>query len=249
MVAAPALGDVMQQDRQVKRRQGLHLVDHRAREGKVILEPFFLDSIEDADGADGVLVDGIDVVHVVLHLGDDAAEIGQEASQDPGFVEPHEGHFRIGAGKDFHELTVGVRVLAQFPVDQFQVLAHQAKGIGMNIDLVALGEAKQLQHFHRRFFEGVLVLDAQTVAVEDEILDLAPPKAEARKAEPGVAFFLLFLQDGAENPGQVADVLGDQKVMLPEPLDPLGAGLQPGPGLYGELMEGLARSLKGCLGF
>ncbi|MCH7832826.1 MAG: zinc ABC transporter substrate-binding protein [Proteobacteria bacterium] len=32
-------------------------------------------------------------------------------------------------------------------------------------------------------------------------------------------------------------------------LDPLGAGLKPGPGLYGELMEGLARSLKGCLGF
>lgn len=30
-------------------------------------------------------------------------------------------------------------------------------------------------------------------------------------------------------------------------LDPLGAGLTPGPGLYGELMRGLARSLKGCL--
>ena len=31
-------------------------------------------------------------------------------------------------------------------------------------------------------------------------------------------------------------------------LDPLGAGLKPGPGLYAELMRGLARSLKGCLG-
>ena len=30
-------------------------------------------------------------------------------------------------------------------------------------------------------------------------------------------------------------------------LDPLGAGLTPGPGLYGELMEGLARSFAGCL--
>ena len=30
-------------------------------------------------------------------------------------------------------------------------------------------------------------------------------------------------------------------------LDPLGAGLDPGPGLYGELMEGLARSFAGCL--
>ena len=30
-------------------------------------------------------------------------------------------------------------------------------------------------------------------------------------------------------------------------LDPLGAGLKPGPGLYGELMRGLAESLKECL--
>lgn len=30
-------------------------------------------------------------------------------------------------------------------------------------------------------------------------------------------------------------------------LDPLGAGLTPGPGLYAKLMRGLARSLKGCL--
>ncbi len=31
-------------------------------------------------------------------------------------------------------------------------------------------------------------------------------------------------------------------------LDPLGAGLDPGPGLYAGLMRGLARSLVGCLG-
>jgi zinc transport system substrate-binding protein len=30
-------------------------------------------------------------------------------------------------------------------------------------------------------------------------------------------------------------------------LDPLGAGLTPGPGLYADLMRGLARSLKRCL--
>ena len=31
-------------------------------------------------------------------------------------------------------------------------------------------------------------------------------------------------------------------------LDPLGASLEPGPGLYADLMRGLARSLVGCLG-
>lgn len=31
-------------------------------------------------------------------------------------------------------------------------------------------------------------------------------------------------------------------------LDPLGAGLEPGPGLYGKLMRGMARSLLECLG-
>ncbi len=33
-----------------------------------------------------------------------------------------------------------------------------------------------------------------------------------------------------------------------EVLDPLGAGLDPGPGLYSGLMRGMARSLVGCLG-
>ncbi len=31
-------------------------------------------------------------------------------------------------------------------------------------------------------------------------------------------------------------------------LDPLGAGLEPGPGLYAEMMRGMARALLGCLG-
>ena len=31
-------------------------------------------------------------------------------------------------------------------------------------------------------------------------------------------------------------------------LDPLGSGLQPGPGLYGKLMRGMAKTLLGCLG-
>ena len=42
---------------------------------------------QDADGADGVLVDRVGVVHVVLRLRDDAAEIGHEAAEHAGLVE------------------------------------------------------------------------------------------------------------------------------------------------------------------
>ena len=46
-----------------------------------------LDTREDADGADGVLVDGVRVVHVVLRLRDDATEVRDELAEDAGLVE------------------------------------------------------------------------------------------------------------------------------------------------------------------
>ena len=80
-----------------------------------------LDLVQDADGEDGVLVDRIDMVHVVLHLRDDAAEIGDEAAEHAGLVHAPQGRLGILArGQDLHEEAVRLGVGAQIGVDQLR---------------------------------------------------------------------------------------------------------------------------------
>ena len=57
-----------------------------------------LDPRQQADRADGVLVDRIMVVHVELHLRDDAAEIGHEAAEHAGLVHPAQHRLGIVLG-------------------------------------------------------------------------------------------------------------------------------------------------------
>ena len=84
-----------------------------------------LDLVQDADGADRVLVDRVDVIHVVLHLRDDAAEIGHEAAEHAGLVQTPQRRLRIvPRGQHLHEQAVGLGVGAQ-PVDQADVLGDQ----------------------------------------------------------------------------------------------------------------------------
>ena len=49
---------------------------------------------DDAHGAQGVLVDRVGVVHVELHLGDDAAELRDEPAEHPGLVHQFQGPAR-----------------------------------------------------------------------------------------------------------------------------------------------------------
>ena len=61
-----------------------------------------------------VLVDRVRVVHVVLHLRDDAAEVGHEAAEHAGLVEPPQRRLRIVArGQHLHEQAVGLGIVAQ----------------------------------------------------------------------------------------------------------------------------------------
>ena len=71
-----------------------------------------------ADRSDGVLVHRIDVIHVVLHLRDHPAKIGNEPAEHPGFVQTAQGGFHIfAASEHFHEQPPGFRVGAHGTVD------------------------------------------------------------------------------------------------------------------------------------
>ena len=66
-----------------------------------------------------MLVDGVDVVHVVLHLRDDAAEVGDEAAEDAGIVHPLQCRLGIGRiGQHLQKQPVGFRIQADARVDQ-----------------------------------------------------------------------------------------------------------------------------------
>ncbi len=95
VIAAAALGDVVQQDRKIERRPRQDLVDDVGRQRMVFLQFARLDLRQDADGADRVLVDRVGVIHVVLRLRHDTAEIRHEAAEHAGLVETPERRLRI----------------------------------------------------------------------------------------------------------------------------------------------------------
>src|SRR4029079_14930152 len=88
MVAAPALRDIVKQDGDVENAARGDLLDDRGGDRMVLLELASVARREEADRPDRVLVDGIMVVHVELHLRDDAAEVGHEAAEHARFVHP-----------------------------------------------------------------------------------------------------------------------------------------------------------------
>ena len=126
MVAAAALGDVVQQHRDVEHAPRRDLLDDRGRQRMILLELAALDRRKQADRADRMLVDRIMVVHVELHLRDDPAEVGNEAAEHAGLVHP--AQHRLGlvdAGQHFHEQRVGARIVADLAIDQRGVAASR----------------------------------------------------------------------------------------------------------------------------
>ena len=224
MVAAPALGDIVQEQRHIKRgprhdgpgdfrTQGLNLVQL----------PFF-NPRQNADCADGMLIDGIIMVHVVLGLGHRAAEIGNKAAQNPSLVHPPQGGFRIMAGgQHLHKGVTRRRIAPQPGIDQLPVTGDQFQGIGVDIVAMAVGDRKNPDHVGGIFLKILFVGNRQAPAHQPESLDLG---FQGQRRPVQQTFFLVALfQQGAKNPGQVTDILGDQEVMLHEAFDLVEAGV------------------------
>ena len=100
MVAAAALGDVVQQHRDVEHPARRDLAEQGGRQRMIVgfSSPRSI-ARQQPDRADRMLVDGIMVVHVELHLRDDAAEVGNEAAEHAGLVHPAQHHF--GSRRDW----------------------------------------------------------------------------------------------------------------------------------------------------
>src|SRR5207245_10643972 len=92
----------------------------------------------------------------------------------------------------------------------------------MNIEIVLLPDMKEPQQPDRVFLEEILRRNSQPFAVYDKAAERAPAGAPTHPGKPPLVLLVGF-ENGAEDPGQVADVLGDEEVMLHEALDPAAA--------------------------
>ena len=88
VIAAATLGDIVEQHRSVERPARSELAEQRGRQRVVLGQLTAFDLGKQADRPDGVLIDGVVMVHVELHLGDDPAEVGNEAAEHAGLVHP-----------------------------------------------------------------------------------------------------------------------------------------------------------------
>ena len=114
MVLDPALGDVVQEQRDIEQRAVLGLdLAHQVVGERELLVAAALDLGQHADAAQQVLVHRVVVVHVELHHRHDAAERAHEAAEHAGLVHPPQHDLGVVRGEDFEEQPVGLRVLPQ----------------------------------------------------------------------------------------------------------------------------------------
>ncbi len=167
VVAAAALGDVVQQHREEERAARVDGRHDRGRERQLVLELPRLDVVQDADREDRVLVDRVVVVHVVLHLRDHAAEIRHEAAEDAGLVHaPERGRGILARGQDLHEEPVRLRIGAQLRIDQLQRLGDEPKRMRVDVEPVLVGDMEEPDQRDGIVAEGGVGGDVEPVALD-----------------------------------------------------------------------------------
>ena len=234
MILGPALGDVVQQRGDVDHRAvlGADLAHQVAGDDEFVVAAAF-DLLQVADAAQQMLVHRVVVVHVELHHRHDLAEGANEMAEHAGLVHAPQHDFGVVRGQDFHEQPVGFRILAQLRVDELQRARHRAHRVGVKGEIVLLREAEDPDQVDRVVLEDIGRGEIDAVVVDDEIVAVGhPPPVHARPqprhhaAQHRRRLGLLIFQLGAQDRGEIADVLGDQEIVLHEAFDILHAGMR-----------------------
>ena len=143
VVAAAALGDVVEQRREVGDFELGQLLHDRRELRQLVVVLRQREAPQVAEHEQRVRVDGVGVEQVVLHAADDAAEGRDVAAEHAvGIHAPQFVRHARGRAQDLQEQPVIARVLAELLVDQPQVLVDGADGRGAH----ALHVRVLLQH-------------------------------------------------------------------------------------------------------
>ena len=217
VIAAAPLGDIVKQHRNVKRPTHGRLLQDHAGKWMVVLQRAFFDPRQQSDRADGVLVDGIMVVHIELHLRDDTAEIGNEPPEHRRLVHPAKHCFRI-AWRRQHVEKQGIctRIDAHCGVDQLGVPRRNPDRLWMDFEALPIGYREQFEDAHRVFAEPAVVGDRQPPTIEDKACQGARTTHQARQCKASSLRGHAVIKVGQKHAGQVTDSFGGQKIMLHE---------------------------------
>ena len=186
-----------------------------------------LDFLEETDAAQQMLVHRVVVVHVELHHRHDLAERADEVAQHAGFVHPPQHGLGVVGCQNLHEQPVRLGIVAQLRIDQRQRTRRGAQGIRVECEVVGLRQPEHadqvdriaLEHIERREIDAIVVDDEIVAAAETSRGRRPQPRHHPRQRRCGLG--LLIFELGAQDRGEVADILCDQEVVLHEALDVL----------------------------
>ena len=216
VIAAAPLGDIVQQHRNMQNAPVDQLVDDGARQAVIGFQLTALDPGQQADGADRVFVHRVMVVHVILHLRHDTAEIRNKAPEDTGLVHPPEHGFRITRRSEhLKEQRIGGLVAPHAFVDQLRIAGGGTHGERVDGQPLAVGQREDLQQVHRISLEEFIIGHADLAAPQGEALQPGRPAGE--RGQPGEAGGR-FIEVGEEQARQVAHRFRHQEIMAHEPL-------------------------------
>ncbi len=219
MIAAAPLGNVVEQHGKIQHAPRNDLVDDRGAERMVLAELAILDPGEQPDGADGVLVDGVVVIHVELHLRDDAAESGMKRPKTPvSFIQRSTVCGSRGLVSTLRNSALArgsLRTLAVIRTAS-RLSARMALGWISSSCLSASAKISIIRTGSSRRKSSLGEGDAPRV--EHEPVELARLGEEARHVAPA-ALGHLVVEMGEEHAGQVADRLRGQEIEMHEALD------------------------------
>lgn len=101
-------------------------------------------------------------------------------------------------------------------------------------------------HDAYRYFETAFEFPASGAISVSDATDPSPARIAEIHARVAAQDVGCVLSEPQYDPGIVAAVMGGSKVRTGV-LDPLGSDLEPGPGLYGDVLRNLAAALASCL--
>ena len=177
-----------------------------------------------------MLVHRVVVVHVELHHRDDAAERAHEAAEHAGLVHPPQDDLGVVRGEDFEEQPVRLGIVPQLRIDQLERLVRQrawrrdaapdcasARGGTSGCRLTGSRANTSLSAMVRR------LLSSRKSSLSGSGRRPRGPKLRHHPAQHRSGLGLLVFELRAQDRGEIADVLGDQEVVLHEALDVLHA--------------------------
>ena len=158
-----------------------------------------------------MLVDGVMMVHVVLHLGHDPAEIGHETSENARFIHPAQYLFGVvSAGQHAHEQRIGVAIAPNAFVDQAGIACRLSHRLRVDGQFFAVCEGEHLDQPHRIGGKKPIIGHPDLPAAQREAVQFRrPPDQLGQPARLGKA----FVEMGKEQPGKVAHRLGHQEIV------------------------------------